>query len=144
MVQVGLYRKMHIQMTRILRKFYFTPGDLGFKTIPTKKRKSRNYYLLGSMGTWSCLTALQGAEVLFTYSYRMAPRWKNNTQTNQQWCLDERNERSRCSKWSLCCCCNRIGLEKYLPDTDGIEFWGAFYCRSSRRNFSTASHDKET
>jgi N-carbamoylputrescine amidase len=31
---------MHIQMTLIFtKKFYFTPGDLGFKTIPTKKGK---------------------------------------------------------------------------------------------------------
>jgi N-carbamoylputrescine amidase len=34
----GLYRKMHIPI-HFYEKFYFTPGDLGFKTIPTKKRK---------------------------------------------------------------------------------------------------------
>jgi N-carbamoylputrescine amidase len=45
--EAGLYRKMHIQMTPFLRKkFYFTPGDLGFKTIQ-QKRKNRNINLLG-------------------------------------------------------------------------------------------------
>jgi N-carbamoylputrescine amidase len=34
--EAGLYRKMHIRMILIFMKNYFTPGDLGFKTIPTK------------------------------------------------------------------------------------------------------------
>jgi N-carbamoylputrescine amidase len=55
---------MHIPMILILKKFYFTPGDLGFKTILKK----------GKIGIicwdqWypeaARLTALQGAEVLF-------------------------------------------------------------------------------
>jgi N-carbamoylputrescine amidase len=40
MVQKGLYRKMHIpDDPHFYEKFYFTPGDLGFKTIPTIKGK---------------------------------------------------------------------------------------------------------
>jgi N-carbamoylputrescine amidase len=39
---------------------------------------------------------------------------------------------------------NRIGLEKYLPNTDGIEFWGAsFICGPQGEILAMASHDKE-
>ena len=65
--EAGLYRKMHIPDDPLFyEKFYFTPGDLGFKTIPTKKGK------IGTLICWdqwypeaARLTALQGAEVLF-------------------------------------------------------------------------------
>jgi hypothetical protein len=63
----GIYRKMHIPDDPLYyEKFYFTPGDLGFRTFPTK---------FGKLGTLVCwdqwypeaarLTALQGAEILF-------------------------------------------------------------------------------
>jgi N-carbamoylputrescine amidase len=38
---------------------------------------------------------------------------------------------------------NRIGLEKYLPDTDGIEFWGTSFMQDCREILAQASHDKE-
>jgi N-carbamoylputrescine amidase len=39
---------------------------------------------------------------------------------------------------------NRIGLEKYLPDTAGIEFWGSsFICGPQGEILAQASHDKE-
>ena len=39
---------------------------------------------------------------------------------------------------------NRIGLEKYLPGTDGIEFWGAsFICGPQGEILAQASHDQE-
>ena len=64
---IGKYRKMHIpDDPQYYEKFYFTPGDLGFKTFKTSK---------GNLGTLICwdqwfpeaarLTALKGAEVLF-------------------------------------------------------------------------------
>ena len=64
---LGKYRKMHIpDDPRFYEKFYFTPGDLGFKAWPTKAGK------LGTLVCWdqwypeaARLTALQGAEVLF-------------------------------------------------------------------------------
>jgi N-carbamoylputrescine amidase len=66
MVQKLAYRKMHIRMILILyEKFYFTPGDLGFK-FPTRKGK------IGTLICWdqwypeaARLTALSGSEVLF-------------------------------------------------------------------------------
>lgn len=39
---------------------------------------------------------------------------------------------------------NRIGLEKYLPNTEGIEFWGSsFICGPQGEILAQASHDKE-
>ena len=47
---LGIYRKMHIPDDPLFyEKFYFTPGDLGFKTWQTKLRKNRRADLLGSM-----------------------------------------------------------------------------------------------
>ncbi|MEQ8206958.1 MAG: nitrilase-related carbon-nitrogen hydrolase, partial [Woeseia sp.] len=64
---VGKYRKMHIpDDPRYYEKFYFTPGDLGFKTFETDKAE------LGVLICWdqwypeaARLTALKGAEILF-------------------------------------------------------------------------------
>ena len=63
----GLYRKMHIpDDPAFYEKFYFTPGDLGFRAIDTRKGK------IGTLICWdqwypegARLTALQGAIVLF-------------------------------------------------------------------------------
>ena len=64
---LGIYRKMHIPDDPLFyEKFYFTPGDTGFRAWTTKK---------GTIGVLICwdqwypegarLTALQGAEILF-------------------------------------------------------------------------------
>jgi N-carbamoylputrescine amidase len=63
----GIYRKMHIpDDPSYYEKFYFTPGDLGFKTFDTPKGK------IGTLICWdqwypeaARLTALRGADVLF-------------------------------------------------------------------------------
>jgi N-carbamoylputrescine amidase len=64
---IGKYRKMHIpDDPRYYEKYYFTPGDLGFRTFGTV------YANLGVLICWdqwypeaARLTALQGAEILF-------------------------------------------------------------------------------
>ena len=63
----GIYRKMHIPDDPLYyEKFYFTPGDLGFKAFPTPQGK------IGTLVCWdqwypeaARLTALMGAETLF-------------------------------------------------------------------------------
>src|SRR5579872_5649816 len=63
----GLYRKMHIPDDPLYyEKFYFTPGDLGFRAFDTQVGK------VGALVCWdqwypegARLTALQGAQVLF-------------------------------------------------------------------------------
>jgi N-carbamoylputrescine amidase len=64
---LGIYRKMHIPDDPLYyEKFYFTPGDLGFKAWQTR------YAKIGVLICWdqwfpeaARLTAMQGAEILF-------------------------------------------------------------------------------
>src|SRR5512144_123150 len=64
---LGIYRKMHIPDDPLYyEKFYFTPGDLGFRAWPTR------YGKIGVLICWdqwypegARLTAMQGAEILF-------------------------------------------------------------------------------
>jgi N-carbamoylputrescine amidase len=42
-------------------------------------------------------------------------------------------ERTCSSKWGIVAAANRIGLEQYLPDTAGIEFWGLLHSWTTRQ-----------
>jgi N-carbamoylputrescine amidase len=74
---LGLYRKMHIpDDPNFYEKFYFTPGDLGFKSFQTR------YGKIGVLICWdqwfpeaARLTALTGAQILF---YPTAIGWHQN------------------------------------------------------------------
>ncbi|NDV42907.1 carbon-nitrogen hydrolase [Flagellimonas sediminis] len=145
--EAGLYRKMHIpDDPHFYEKFYFTPGDLGFKTIPTQK---------GKVGTLICwdqwypeaarLTALQGAEVLF---YPTAIGWhpqeKAEFGEKQHGAWMNVMKGHAVANGVYVAAANRIGLEKYLPDTAGIEFWGSsFICGPQGEILAQASHDQE-
>ena len=145
--EAGLYRKMHIpDDPHFYEKFYFTPGDLGFKTIATK---------VGHIGTLICwdqwypeaarLTALQGAEVLF---YPTAIGWhpseKNNYGDHQYGAWMNVMKGHAVANGTYVAAANRIGLEQYLPNTDGIEFWGASFIAGPQGEIlAQASHDKE-
>lgn len=145
--EAGLYRKMHIpDDPHYYEKFYFTPGDLGFKTIATKK---------GKVGTLICwdqwypeaarLTALQGAEVLF---YPTAIGWhpaeKEQYGVNQHGAWMNVMKGHAVANGVYVAAANRIGLEKYLPDTDGIQFWGASFIAGPQGEIlAQASHDQE-
>ena len=145
--EAGLYRKMHIpDDPYFYEKFYFTPGDLGFINSPTKK---------GNIGTLICwdqwypeaarLTALKGSEVLF---YPTAIGW--HPQEKEQYGVNQYNAWMNVMKGHAVAngiyvaAANRIGLEKYLPDTAGIEFWGASFIAGPQGEIlAQASHDKE-
>jgi N-carbamoylputrescine amidase len=145
--EAGLYRKMHIpDDPHFYEKFYFTPGDLGFINSPTKK---------GNIGTLICwdqwypeaarLTALKGSEVLF---YPTAIGW--HPQEKEQYGVNQYNAWMNVMKGHAVAngiyvaAANRIGLEKYLPDTAGIEFWGASFIAGPQGEIlAQASHDKE-
>ncbi|PIB38224.1 carbon-nitrogen hydrolase [Maribacter sp. 4G9] len=145
--QAGLYRKMHIpDDPHFYEKFYFTPGDLGFQSISTQK---------GNIGTLICwdqwypeaarLTALKGAEVLF---YPTAIGWhpaeKAQYGENQYGAWMNVMKGHAVANGIFVAAANRIGLEQYLPDTDGIEFWGkSFICGPQGEILALASHDKE-
>ena len=123
----GLYRKMHIpDDPAYYEKFYFTPGDLGFRAFDTAA---------GRIGTLVCwdqwypegarLTALQGADILF---YPTAIGWhpKEKKQFGKQqldaWQTIQRSHAIANGCWVVAV--NRIGLEKPDAKSAGLEFWG--------------------
>ena len=145
--EAGLYRIMHIpDDPHFYEKYYFTPGDIGFKTFPTKK---------GNIGTLICwdqwypeaarLTALQGAEVLFyPTAIGWHPKEKEQYGVNQHGAWMNVMKGHAVANGVYVAAANRIGLEKYLPDTDGIEFWGSSFIAGPQGEIlAQASHDKE-
>lgn len=145
--EAGLYRKMHIpDDPHFYEKFYFTPGDLGFKSNKTNK---------GNIGVLICwdqwypeaarLTALKGAEVLFyPTAIGWHPKEKAQYGENQYGAWMNVMKGHAVANGIYVAAANRIGLEKYLPDNDGIEFWGASFIAGPQGEIlAQASHDKE-
>ena len=119
------YRKMHIpDDPGYYEKFYFTPGDLGFKSVKTK---------FGKIGTLICwdqwfpeaarLTALKGAQIIF---YPTAIGWHpkekrefGKTQLNS-WITMQKSH--AIANGTYVVAVNRVGVEK--KGNKKIEFWG--------------------
>lgn len=140
---LGKYRKMHIpDDPAFYEKFYFTPGDLGYKVFKTKFAK------IGVLICWdqwypeaSRITALMGAEILF---YPTAIGWA----TSQ----DEETNKDQYNAWQIIqrshavangvpvVSVNRVGYEQ-----DGaMKFWGgSFVANGQGKLLYLASHDQE-
>ena len=143
---LGLYRKMHIPDDPLYyEKFYFTPGDLGFRAWQTR---------FGRIGVLICwdqwypeaarLTALQGAEILF---YPTAIGWHPSEKAAQgeaQHGAWETIQRSHAvANGCYVAAVNRIGQERPVGG-DGIEFWGqSFIAGTSGQILAKASADRE-
>ncbi|HEX6999540.1 MAG TPA: carbon-nitrogen hydrolase [Gammaproteobacteria bacterium] len=124
---VGKYRKMHIpDDPRYYEKFYFTPGDLGFKTFHTQAAD------LGVLVCWdqwypeaARLTALQGAEILF---YPTAIGWHPEEKAElgeRQHAAWETVQRGHAiANGCFVVAVNRVGFEPDPRSDGGIEFWG--------------------
>lgn len=143
----GVYRKMHIpDDPGFYEKYYFAPGDLGFKSIQTK---------FGKIGTLICwdqwypegarLTALQGAEVLFyptAIGWHPAEREKYGKAQQDSWTTIQRSH--AIANGVYVASANRIGFEKTVAERDGIIFWGSsFICDPQGVMLAQASTDKE-
>lgn len=144
---LGTYRKMHIPDDPFYyEKYYFTPGDLGFKSFKTK---------FGKVGTLICwdqwypegarLTALKGAEVLFyptAIGWHPAEKERYGAAQRESWITIQRSH--AIANGVYVASANRIGLEKPIPGTDGIQFWGSsFICDPQGVFIARASEDKE-
>src|SRR5271169_2322967 len=148
----GIYRKMHIPDDPLYyEKFYFTPGDLGFKTFETD---------FGKFGTLVCwdqwypegarLTALQGAQVLFyptAIGWHPAEKAEFGQAQHDAWRTIQRSH--AIANGVYVAAANRVGFEngdirgKSAPG-QGLEFWGAsFFCDPFGRVLAEASHDQE-
>jgi N-carbamoylputrescine amidase len=143
---LGLYRKMHIpDDPSYHEKFYFTPGDLGFRAWQTRHAR------IGVCICWdqwfpeaARLTALQGAEILF---YPTAIGWlpKEKRQygavQHGAWELIQRSH--AVANGCYVAAVNRVGLERPAGG-DGIEFWGqSFVAGASGQLLAKASSDQE-
>jgi N-carbamoylputrescine amidase len=123
---LGLYRKMHIPDDPLYyEKFYFTPGDLGFRAWDTRHGR------IGVLICWdqwypeaARLTALQGAQILF---YPTAIGWHPSEKREvgqQQWEAWETVQRAHAvANGCYVAAVNRVGQERPVGG-DGIEFWG--------------------
>jgi N-carbamoylputrescine amidase len=148
----GLYRKMHIPDDPLYyEKFYFTPGDLGFKAFDTQ------YGRVGALICWdqwypegARLTALQGANVLF---YPTAIGWhpdekeQSGKAQHDAWRTIQRGH--AIANGVFVAVANRVGHEfgdirGKRAEGKGLEFWGgSFLCDPFGRMIAEASHNKE-
>ncbi len=143
---LGIYRKMHIPDDPLFyEKFYFTPGDLGFKAWRTR------YAKIGVLICWdqwypeaARLTAMQGAEILF---YPTAIGWhpseKAEYGVNQHGAWETIQRSHAVANGCYVAVANRIGLETPIGG-DGIQFWGqSFVAGTSGQILAKASVDQE-
>lgn len=143
---LGIYRKMHIPDDPLYyEKFYFTPGDTGFRAWNTK---------FGKIGVLICwdqwypegarLTAMQGAEILF---YPTAIGWhpqeKAEYGANQHGAWETIQRSHAVANGCYVAAINRIGVETPIGGP-GIEFWGqSFVAGTSGQILAKASIDRE-
>jgi N-carbamoylputrescine amidase len=148
----GIYRKMHIPDDPLYyEKFYFTPGDLGFKAFDTQ---------VGRVGTLICwdqwypegarLTALQGAQVLF---YPTAIGWHPDEKKplgEAQYDAWQTIQRAHAiANGVYVAVVNRVGFEQgdirgNKASGKGLEFWGgSFIADPFGRVILKASHHRE-
>ena len=142
---LGRYRKMHIPDDPLYyEKFYFTPGDLGFKAWQTRHGK------IGVLICWdqwypeaARLTALQGAQILF---YPTAIGWhpgeKKKCGMNQHDAWETIQRGHAIANGCYVAAVNRVGHEKLTGR--GIEFWGqSFVAGTSGEILARAGARKE-
>ncbi len=127
---IGLYRKMHIpDDPAFYEKFYFTPGDLGFKAFETSAGK------IGTLICWdqwfpeaARITAMMGASILF---YPTAIGWHPHEKLEhgkaqfESWQAIQKGH--AVANGIYVAAVNRVGLEKLNDDSAGIEFWGSSF-----------------
>ena len=142
---LGRYRKMHIPDDPLYyEKFYFTPGDLGFRAWQTR------YAKIGVLICWdqwypeaARLTAMQGAEIIFyptAIGWHPSEKAENGELQHAAW---ETIQRSHAiANGCYVAVPNRVGHEKFAGD--GIEFWGqSFVAGTSGEILAKASSGKE-
>ena len=143
----GKYRKMHIpDDPAYYEKFYFTPGDLGFKPIETSVGK------LGVMVCWdqwypeaARLMTLAGAEILIyptAIGYAATDTPEEQQRQREAWTTVQRGH--AVANGLPVVAVNRVGYE---PDpsgqTDGIQFWGSSFVAGPQGELLYRASDNE-
>lgn len=133
----GVYRKMHIPDDPLYyEKYYFTPGDLGFRAFDTK------FARVGTLVCWdqwypeaARLTALRGAEILF---YPTAIGWhpaeKAQYGDGQRSAWQTAQRAHAIANGVFVAAANRVGVERPLHGSptapgeyQGLQFWGGSF-----------------
>ncbi len=140
---LGKYRKMHIpDDPAYYEKFYFTPGDLGYKVFKTK------YATIGVLICWdqwypeaARITALMGAEILF---YPTAIGWatsQDDATNKDQYDAWQTIQRSHAIANGIpVVSVNRVGFEQ----NGAMKFWGGSFATNGQgKLLYLASHDQE-
>jgi N-carbamoylputrescine amidase len=148
----GIYRKMHIPDDPLYyEKYYFTPGDLGYRALETAAGK------IGTLVCWdqwypegARLTALQGASVLFyptAIGWHPAEREANGAVQHDAWRTIQRSH--AIANGVYVAVVNRVGHEtgnvrgKEAPGA-GLDFWGgSFVCDAFGTVLAEASQERE-
>ena len=144
---IGLYRKMHIpDDPGYFEKYYFTPGDLGFRAFDTR------YGRIAPLICWdqwypeaARLSSLLGSSVLL---YPTAIGWhphekeRYGAAQREAWKTVQRGH--AIANGIYVAVANRIGHEKPNPQSSGIEFWGSSFIADPQGVIvAEASADKE-
>ena len=144
---VGLYRKMHIpDDPAYYEKFYFTPGDLGFRAFNTQ---------VGRIATLICwdqwypegarIAALQGPSILFyptAIGWHPAEKEQCGASQHDAWRTLQRGH--AIANGVYVAAVNRVGLERTSSTSAGLEFWGStFICDPFGVVLAEASTDRE-
>ena len=142
----GLYRKMHIpDDPAYYEKFYFAPGDLGFRAFNTR---------FGRIGVLICwdqwypeaarLTALAGATTIF---YPTAIGWHPQEKAQygaaqqDSWLTVQRGH--AVANGCYIAAANRVGFERPVPEQAGIEFWGTSFITDPQGQWLARSSDAD-
>jgi N-carbamoylputrescine amidase len=141
----GMYRKMHIPDDPLyFEKYYFTPGDLGFRCFDTR------YARIAPLVCWdqwypeaARLAALAGAQVLFyptAIGWHPSEKARHGRAQHDAWRTIQRSH--AIANGVYVAAVNRVGYEG--PPGHGLEFWGAsFVADPFGQVLAEASHANE-
>jgi len=142
---LGLYRKMHIPDDPLyFEKYYFTPGDLGFRCFDTR------FARIAALVCWdqwfpeaARLVALGGAQVIFyptAIGWHPSEKQEHGAAQHDAWRTIQRSH--AIANGLYVAAVNRVGYEG--PPGGGIEFWGgSFVADPFGQVVAEASHDGE-
>ena len=142
---LGIYRKMHIpDDPGYYEKYYFTPGDLGFRSFDTR------FARVAPLICWdqwypeaARLAALAGAQVLFyptAIGWHPAEKARYGAAEHDAWRTIQRSH--AIANGLYVAAVNRVGYEG--PPQTGLEFWGgSFVADPFGQVLAEASHDRE-
>jgi N-carbamoylputrescine amidase len=142
---LGIYRKMHIPDDPLyFEKFYFTPGDTGFRSFDTR------YGRIAALVCWdqwypeaARLAALAGAQVLFyptAIGWHPSEKAQHGEGQHDAWRTVQRGH--AIANGVYVAAVNRVGFEG--PPDQGLEFWGgSFVADPFGKVISEAPPDRE-